>query len=96
MEPRDLHAIARRRANAKLGFLIHLAAFVGVNVLLWAINAQFAPQSRWSVVPLAGWAIGLAIHGLVVLLLTSGVRERMVASEMRRLAARPPHEPPHP
>lgn len=50
-------------------FLIHVAAYVVVNVILFAINASLAvPEGEtrewWVLYPLAGWGIGLAAHGL--------------------------------
>jgi hypothetical protein len=87
MEHQDLIRIARRRAAAKLGFLIHLTVFVAVNALLFFINRQTTPDVSWFAFPLGGWAIGLAIHGAVVGLAGSGFRERMVEAELRRLQA---------
>lgn len=87
MQDADLHRIARRRVRAKSGFLLHLAVFVAVNVLLYAVNQRTAPAHSWYGFPLAGWAIGLAIHGLAVLQSVSGLRERAVARELRKLQA---------
>lgn len=83
----DLRRIARRRAAAKFGFLIHLAVFVAVNTLLFFVNQRTTPAVSWFAFPLGGWGIGLAIHGLAVFLSTSGLRERMIEGEMRRLRA---------
>jgi uncharacterized membrane protein len=87
MEQQDLERIARRRAGAKFGFMIHCTVFIAVNALLFFINQRATPGVQWFAFPLGGWAIGLAIHGLVVFLSGSGLRERMVAAEMRRLQA---------
>jgi hypothetical protein len=40
--------------------------------------------------PLAGWGLGLAIHGLVTFIALNGdgVRERMLAAEIERLQGR--------
>ena len=43
----------------------------------------------WFPFPLGGWAIGLTIHGLAVMLSTSGLRERAIADELRKLEATP-------
>ncbi|MGZ5204688.1 MAG: 2TM domain-containing protein, partial [Caldimonas sp.] len=77
---------ARRRVGIKLGFYIHLLVFVLVNLGLFALNAYTGGQ-RWAVFPLAGWGLGLAIHGIVtfVSLQGEGVRDRMLASEIARL-----------
>jgi len=87
MEQQDLVRIARRRAAAKFGFMIHLTVFVTVNAFLYFINQRTTPGVTWFPFPLGGWAIGLTIHGLVVFLSGSGLRERMVDTEMRRLQA---------
>ena len=87
MEQQDLARIARRRAGAKFGFMIHLTVFVCVNAFLFFVNQRTTPGVAWFAFPLGGWAIGLAIHGLVVFLSGSGLRERRVDSEMRRLQA---------
>lgn len=89
MEKQDLYRIARRRAAAKFGFLVHLTVFVAVNVLLYLVNQRATPGLAWFPFPLGGWAIGLTIHGLAVFLSTSGLRERAIADELRRLEATP-------
>lgn len=57
---------AYRRAGAKLGFSIHLAAYVAVNLLLVVINFSTNPQSLWFQWPLMGWGIGLFAHWFAV------------------------------
>ena len=89
MDQKDLYRIARRRAAAKLGFLIHLTVFVAVNVMLYVVNQRATPGLAWFPFPLGGWAIGLTIHGLAVFLSTSGLRERAIADELRKLEATP-------
>jgi hypothetical protein len=58
-------------------FLIHLAAYVVVTVLLAAINLWFAPEMLWFVWVLLGWGIGVAAHGLALLLRRTRRRERI-------------------
>ena len=53
---------AKNRAIAKLGFYIHAAVYVVVNVILALINLITAPQNIWFIWPLLGWGIGLAAH----------------------------------
>lgn len=88
MQDADLLRIARRRAAAKFGFLIHLVVFVAVNTLLFLVNQRTTPGIAWFAFPLGGWAVGLTIHGLAVFLSGSGLREFLVESELRRLQAR--------
>ncbi len=87
MEQQDLLRIARRRAGAKFGFMIHLTVFVAVNALLYFINRSASPGVSWFAFPLGGWSLGLAIHGLVVFVSASGLRERMVEGELKKLRA---------
>jgi hypothetical protein len=77
---------ATRLVNAKIGFYIHLAAFVSVNALLILINLATTPAHFWFQWPLLGWGLGLLIHALVILGLTKGssVRAQMIEREMRR------------
>jgi len=88
MEHAEQVRIARRRAGMKFGFLIHLAAFIAVNALLFVLNQLTAPGYPWYPFPLAGWAVGLSLHGLAVYLSASGLRERMVEEELRKLESR--------
>lgn len=84
----DLKRIARRRAGAKLGLYVHAGVYVAVNALLAVVQLQTTPQLHWNLWPLAGWGLGLAIHATVVLLSSSGLRERMEAEELRKLDSR--------
>lgn len=89
MEHEELIRIARRRAGMKFGFFIHLTVFIAVNTLLFVVNQQTTPGFSWFAFPLGGWAVGLSIHGLAVYLSGSGLRERMVEYELRKLESRP-------
>jgi 2TM domain len=79
----DIERIARKRAGAKLGWFIHAAVFVVVNLFVFAMS-QYAFGTRpWSVKPLLGWGLGLALHGISVWFLGTGggLRERLVQRE---------------
>jgi len=54
------------------------------------VIASLGGRGAWNVWPLAGWGLGLAIHGLVtfISLRGDGLRERMIASEVERLRRR--------
>lgn len=54
--------------HALRAFLIHLGVFVGVVGALAALNLYRNPDHLWFVWVLAGWGIGVAAHGLAVLL----------------------------
>lgn len=62
----DVRRAARRAAGRKLGFYVHAAAYVGVNLLLVVI-AALTGRPAVAAFPLLGWCIGLAMHGLVAL-----------------------------
>ena len=66
MRPSDTELLkqARRRVKLKTGFFIHLSVYVLVNLGLAAANLA-AGGRPWHLWPLAGWGLGLAIHGLV-------------------------------
>ena len=88
-EEEALVARARRRVGMKMGFYIHALVYVLVNFGLWAI-ATAAGRGAWNVWPLAGWGLGLAIHGIVTFIGVrgDGLRERMVEAEIQRLRGR--------
>lgn len=83
-----LERLARRRASAKLGWYLHAGVYLFVNLLLAVLS--MGSGHHWAVFPAVGWGMGLAIHGVVVFLLTgsSGLHERMVQAERNRLAQR--------
>ena len=88
MEHEQLARTARRRAGMKFGFFVHLTVFIVVNTLLFLVNQQTTPGYSWFPFPLGGWALGLSIHGLAVYFSLSGLRERLVESELRKLESR--------
>ncbi len=88
LSPADIERLARRRAGAKLGWLIHAAVFVSVNALLMTIS--LANGKPWAIFPLAGWALGLAIHGAAVWLGSPGsaLHEHLLQNERKALEAK--------
>jgi hypothetical protein len=86
LSDRDLLRLARRRVGLQTGWLVHAAVYGLVNLFLLAVNLA-GGGPRWHVWPLAGWGLGLAIHGAVTLVALRGwgLRERMVAAEVERL-----------
>lgn len=87
MTPEDIDKLARKRAGAKLGWYTHAAVFVVVNLGLFGMSRYGFGNRPWSVYPLLGWGVGLALHGISVFLLGtgSGLRERMVQKERERI-----------
>lgn len=88
MSPEEVERIARRRASAKLGWYTHATVYVAVNVFLFLISSASGFGHRnWSIYPMLGWGLGLALHGISVFMLGrgSGLRERMIQKERERL-----------
>jgi len=77
---------ARRRVGMKMGFYIHALVFVLVNAGMFALNLALG-GTRWAHFPAYGWAVGLAIHGIVVFARVQGygLRETMLQREMEKL-----------
>jgi hypothetical protein len=87
MSPEEIERLARKRAGAKLGWYFHAAVYVVVNLFVFAMSHYAFGNRSWSVYPLLGWGLGLALHGASVWLLGAGgdLRERMVQKERERL-----------
>jgi len=83
----EIDQLARRRAGAKLGWFMHAAVYVVVNLFIFLMSHYAFGQRAWSPFPLIGWGVGLALHGISVFVLGkgSGLRERMVQKERERL-----------
>ena len=90
LTPDEIDHLARKRAGAKLGWYVHAAAFVLVNAVVFGISRYGFGTRPWSVYPLLGWGLGLALHGVSVFLIGtgSGLRERMVQREREALQRR--------
>lgn len=82
----DLLRRAQRRVKRKMGFYTHAGIYLLVNLGLFAVNGVVGGRP-WALWPLAGWGIGLAIHGIVTFinLRGDGLSERMVMREVERL-----------
>ena len=83
----ELDRLARKRAGAKLGWYTHAAVYVAVNLYLYAMSHYAFGSRHWSVFPLLGWGLGLALHGVSVFVLGSGsdLRERLERKERDKL-----------
>lgn len=84
----DLRRQAERRADVKLGFKVHLMAYLVVNAGLVAMNLVSSPGYFWAIWPIIGWGLGLAAHGIALYHFGGDVRERAVQDELRRLRER--------
>ncbi|MES2613396.1 MAG: 2TM domain-containing protein [Pseudomonadota bacterium] len=87
LTPEAFEKLARRRAGAKLGWYMHAVLYVVVNLIVFSMSRYGFGNRPWSVYPLLGWGLGLALHGVSVFVLGtgSGLRERMVQKERERL-----------
>ena len=89
LEP-ALERQARRQAGSKLGWYIHAIVYVAVNLMLVLLSAMSG--KHWAIFPALVWGLGLAIHGMVVFLVTSGtdVHARLVQREREHLGVAKP------
>ena len=87
MTPENIDRLARKRANAKLGWLMHASIYLTVNAFLMALSLW--QGKAWAAFPLLGWGLGLAIHGIAVSFAGAGsaLREGLVQRERARLTA---------
>jgi hypothetical protein len=84
----QIEKLAKRRAKAKMGWLIHAFVYFCVNfgwLLLATLNDR---PYRW--VAALGWGLGLALHGFAVWFLQPGntFSERMIEHERQKLKNR--------
>ena len=95
--PPSIEQRARRRVALKTGFYTHALVFVLVNGGLLLLSTLGGWGDGWGqghrhglAFPLWGWGLGLTIHRIVVFLKLQGegLRDRMVADEVRRLRER--------
>ena len=87
MTPEEIQTLARKRANAKMGWYMHAAVYVLVNLFIFAASKYAFGSRSWSVFPLLGWGLGLALHGVSVFMLGtgSGLREKLERKERERI-----------
>ena len=88
MENQEAYQKAKKKIEAKIGFYIHLAVYVGVNILLIIVNLTTSTQHLWFKWPLIGWGIGVFFHALGVFAFIEGssIKERLIEKEMQKEA----------
>lgn len=80
----DLKSKARKRAEAKVGFYLHLGVYVMVNlflVVIWWLSGDPYP---WFIYPLLGWGIAVVIH-FIYTYRGQGYVEKMTEDEYKKL-----------
>ncbi|WP_255429492.1 2TM domain-containing protein [Ramlibacter albus] len=89
MDSQEIERLARKRAGAKMGFIVHATVYVLVNLMLMAMALSMG--RNWAIFPAISWGFGLAIHGVVVFFLTgnSGLHDRLVERERLKLQRDP-------
>lgn len=55
---------AKKRVEEIKGFYGHLAAYVGVMLLLIVINLLTSPETFWVIWPMFFWGMAVVIHGV--------------------------------
>ena len=67
--PEERRAMAIKRIKAKNEFTVHLVVYLcanGMLTLIWgftSLGRPFLSGFFWPIIPMAGWGIGLLIHG---------------------------------
>lgn len=86
MENNTNYKKAKKRMEAKIGFLIHLLVYFLVNTTLIVINFSTSSDHIWPAGSLLGWGIGLLFHGTGVFLFSGliQVKERMIQKELSK------------
>lgn len=87
LAPEEIDRIAEKRTRAKLGWYTHAVVYVLVNLFIFAVSNYGFGTRNWSLGPLLGWGLGLALHGISVFFLGVGgeLRDRMVQRERERI-----------
>lgn len=94
MSDDELYRRAERRADEKIGFYKHLYSFIGVNILLFVINAVtnfLNPGNEggwWFFWITIFWGIGLVVHFLKIFVFNNRLednREQMIENEMKKM-----------
>jgi 2TM domain len=86
MTSQETLKLAKKRAEAKLGFYIHATVFVVVTVFQIGVHSFTTPDVMGSIFPSLGWGLGLAGHYVGVFVLSEWrIKEWLVEEEVYRL-----------
>jgi len=86
----ELEKVAKRRVQARYGFIIHVMMYLAVNGGIFATWWLTGGGYPWFVWPLIGWGAGIIAHALALVIGPDSSREqRAVDRELQRLRSRP-------
>jgi hypothetical protein len=75
--------------DARGDFTAHAALYVLVMTALIVLNFSFLTGFWWSVIPLVGWGVVLALHYLYLRRIAKADADRQTRTERRAVTARP-------
>ncbi|SHK61279.1 2TM domain-containing protein [Clostridium cavendishii DSM 21758] len=64
MNDNDIYSLAVKRIMAKRKFLVHLAVYVAVNLMLWTMYIIDGNEHAWPMWVTFGWGIAIISHGI--------------------------------
>lgn len=86
----DLEAIAKRRVQARMGFVVHASIYAVMNIgmaLIWFLGGRGYPWFLW---PLFGWGMGVVAHAITLVIGPDTAHERRaIEREVHRLRESP-------
>lgn len=87
LSPDEIERLAQKRAGSKLGWYMHAAVYVVVNLGIYAMSSNGWGYRNWTPKPMIFWGIGLALHWVSVFILGKGsaLRESLVRKERERI-----------
>lgn len=87
---KEIEELAKKRVQARLGFLIHLSMYLVMNIGLLGIWSWSGAGYPWFLWPMLGWGIGIVAHAIGLAIGPgSGVERRAIDRELHRMRAAP-------
>lgn len=74
-----------KRYEERTGLIIHMIAFIGVNIILWMIYILTGGGFPWALIVTLGWGIGAVAHFISYYYEYGGGRERREAYIQREI-----------
>lgn len=82
----SINTYAATHPNAKLGFSIHLRAFLVLMPLTWIIWLLTEPMYPWPIWSTAAWTVGIVFHYLGVFVFKKNIRKSALLSILLLIA----------